>query len=127
MYEVIFMKTKKRAWIYTHVDAPEYSHGALKAQERELVNYVEQLGFTIVEMSSDLGVEKFNERRGIMQITNAAERGEFDVLLILNTLRISLVPSEILLFLQLLKKYGIQVISPLQGNITEEIGGEYYA
>jgi DNA invertase Pin-like site-specific DNA recombinase len=54
-------------------------------------------------MSSDLGVEKFNERRGIMQITNAAERGEFDVLLILNTSRISLVPSEILLFLQLLR------------------------
>jgi DNA invertase Pin-like site-specific DNA recombinase len=121
------MKIKNRAWIYTRIDAPEDSHGALKVQERELVNYAEQLGFTIVGASSDLGVEKFNERRGITQITNAAERGEFDVLLILNTLRISLNQSKVLLFLQLLRKFGIEVISPLQGNIAAEIGGEDYA
>jgi DNA invertase Pin-like site-specific DNA recombinase len=118
------MKTQKRAWLYSRIDAPEDTHGALKAQERELSDYAEQAELMVVGCSSDLGSEPLFERPGIQKVTTTAERGEFDVLLVRNITRLSLVASEAAEYLQILRKYGVQAVSPLQGNITEDFLGE---
>ena len=49
---------KKKAWIYTHIDAPEDSHGALKKQYGQLNTYGEQLWLEIAGCSSDSPVTK---------------------------------------------------------------------
>ena len=38
---------KKKAWIYTRIDAPEDSHGTLKKQYEQLNTYGEQLRMEI--------------------------------------------------------------------------------
>ena len=46
---------KKKAWIYTRIDAPEDSHGTLKKQYEQLNTYGEQLRVEIAGSSSDMG------------------------------------------------------------------------
>lgn len=36
---------EKRAWIYCAIDAPEDTHGILKKQFKQLIDYGEQMGF----------------------------------------------------------------------------------
>jgi DNA invertase Pin-like site-specific DNA recombinase len=122
------METEKRAWIYARIDAPEDDSGALKAQERELTDYAEQLGLNVVGTSSDLGTEDFALRPGITDALLSAERGEFSVLLVRSLSRFTPKLSDALGLLRHLKKYGVTVYSPLQGNVTElAIGGFYNA
>ena len=46
---------KKSAWNYCRIDAPEDIHGALKGQYERLETYAEQMGFSVVGSSQDLG------------------------------------------------------------------------
>jgi DNA invertase Pin-like site-specific DNA recombinase len=122
------METRKRAWIYVRIDAPEDDSGALKAQERELTDYAEQLRLTVVGTSSDLGTEDFALRPGITETLLSAERGEFEILLVQSLSRLTPNLSDTLGLLRHLKKHGVIVLSPLQGNVTElAIGGCYDA
>ena len=56
---------KKKAWIYTRIDAPEDSHGTLKKQYEQLNAYGEQLQLEIAGCSSDLGDTPGSERPGL--------------------------------------------------------------
>ena len=42
------------SWIYCRIDAPEDTHGALKGQKKELMDYAEQMGFEVVGESEDI-------------------------------------------------------------------------
>ena len=46
---------KKKAWLYYHIDAPEDSHGTLKGQRQQLMDYAEQMGFEVAGSSCDIG------------------------------------------------------------------------
>ena len=56
---------KKKAWIYTRIDAPEDSHGTLKKQYEQLDTYGEQLRVEIAGSSSDMGETAGLERPGL--------------------------------------------------------------
>ena len=56
---------KKKAWIYTRIDAPEDSHGTLKKQYEQLNTYGERLRVEIAGSSSDMGEAAGLERPGL--------------------------------------------------------------
>jgi DNA invertase Pin-like site-specific DNA recombinase len=116
------LRNQNRAWIYTRIDAPEDSHGALKSQERELRDYAEQLNLNVVGCSSDCGTEHFALREGFAKTFIAAENGEYDALIVREFSRIAPL-NEAAGILQHLKKYGVSVLSPREGDITAKMGG----
>ena len=112
------MDIQKRAWVYTCVDAPEDARGILKKQEKELLDYAEQLGFSVVGGSSDLGSRKDVNRDGLADVTVAAEQDRFDVLLIMRLPRIGRDSNTVTAFLYALARSGKEIYSPLEGKIN---------
>lgn len=111
------MAQQKRAWIYCHIDALEDKHGSLKGQERELMDYAEEMGFEIAGVSTDLGSGSDFERTGLMEVMKAAEDGKMDELLVKCLDRVGRDTIKVLEFLQGLEKLGIRLYTPLEGEI----------
>ena len=109
--------TEKRAWIYTRIDAPEDSHGVLKNQEKELLSYAEQMGFSVVGTSSDLGSGLDFERPGLTRLTVSAEEGGFDILLVKSLSRLGRDTAQTTGLLRQLGTLGVRVFSPQEGEI----------
>lgn len=109
---------KKKAWIYTHIDAPEDSHGALKKQYGQLNTYGEQLGLEIAGCSSDMGGEAGAERPGLQFFLEEKDNREIEVFLVLDSARLSRDQKQCRKFLLGMKKSGIQVFSPLEGMLV---------
>lgn len=115
------MDTQKRAWIYTRIDAPEDTHGVLKGQEKELMDYAERLGFSVVGGSSDLGGGVNMERPGLSRVTAEAEQNRFDVLLVRSLSRLGRDAERVIPMLKELERRGVEVYSPLEGKIGAEL------
>ena len=111
------MELKKRAWLYCRIDAPEDAHGALKGQQRELLDYAEQMGLEIVGASEDLGSGLNFDRAGLMEVMKAAGDGKMDVLLVRRLDCLGRDTVKMLEFLQGLDQLGIKLYSPLEGEI----------
>lgn len=109
---------KKKAWIYTCIDAPEDTHGALKQQYEQLSAYGEQLPAEIAGYSSDVGGSKSMERPGLKCFWSEAGAREIEVLLVLEGFRLSRDEEERREFLKRTKARGIEVVSVLEGNLT---------
>lgn len=109
--------TENRAWIYTRIDAPEDDRGVLKGQEKELLNYAEQMGFVIAGTSSDLGSGLDFERPGLIRLTDAAWEDRFDILLVKNLGRLGRDMVQTAGLLQQLGDLGIKIFSPQEGEI----------
>lgn len=109
---------KKKAWIYTRIDAPEDSHGTLKKQYEQLNTYGEQLQMKIAGSSSDMGEETGLERSGLNLFLEAKDSREIEVLLILDSSRISRDKNLCGEFLRQMAKGGIEVCSPLEGILS---------
>ena len=109
---------KKKAWIYTRIDAPEDSHGTLKKQYEQLNTYGEQLQMKIAGSSSDMGEETGLERAGLNLFLEAKDSREIEVLLILDSSRISRDKELATDFLLRMRQCGIEVCSPLEGIIS---------
>ena len=103
--------SKKKAWIYTHIDAPEDSHGALKKQYEQLNTYGEQLGLKIAGSSSDTGP-------GLELFLEAKESRGIEILLVLDSSRISRDEKLCGEFLRQMAQSGIEVCSPLEGMLS---------
>lgn len=113
------MKDKKRkTWIYTCIDAPEDTHGALKQQYEQLSAYGEQLPAEIEGYSSDMGGSKSMERPGLKCFWNEAGIREIDVLMVLDGSRISRNEKERREFFKRTEARGIEVVSVLEGRLT---------
>ena len=112
------MEQKKRAWLYCHIDAPEDTHGALKGQKKELMDYAEQMGFEVVGESKDLGNGLDIDRTGLLEVMEAAGEGKMDVLLVKKLDRLGRDTIETLEFLRDFDQLGIRVCSPLEGEIV---------
>lgn len=108
---------QKRAWIYCRIDAPEDTHGALKGQKKELVDYAEQMGFEVVGSSEDLCSGLDFDRAGLMEVMKVAGNDELDVLLVKRLDRLGRDTAKTLEFLRGLDQLGIQLYSPLEGEI----------
>lgn len=109
---------KKKAWIYTHIDAPEDSHGALKKQYEQLNTYGEQLQTEIAGSSSDMGGTAGLKRPGLDLFLEAKESRGIDVLLVLDSSRISRDEKLCREFLLQMARSGIEVCSPLEGILS---------
>lgn len=109
--------SQKRAWIYCRIDAPEDSHGALKGQKRELMDYSEQMGFIVVGESEDIGNGLDSDRHGLAEIMKAAGDGRMDVLLVKKVDRLGRDTAKLLEFLRGLDQLGVKLYSPLEGQI----------
>lgn len=109
--------SQKRAWIYCRIDAPEDSHGALKGQKRELMDYAEQMGFIVVGESEDIGNGLDSDRHGFAEIMKAAGDGRMDVLLVKKVDRLGRDTAKLLEFLRGLDQLGVELYSPLEGQI----------
>lgn len=109
--------TKKRAWIYTRIDAPEDTHGALKLQEKGLYDYAGHMGFAVAGISSDLGGGLDFDRPGLARLTAAAREGAFDILLVKSLSRLGRDTEITLELVRQLNETGVSVCSPLEGEI----------
>lgn len=109
---------KKKAWIYTRIDAPEDSHGTLKKQYEQLNTYGEQLRMEIAGSSSDMGETAGLERPGLELFLEAKDSRGIEVLLLLDTYRISRDEKQCGEFLRQMAKSGIKVCSPLEGRLS---------
>ena len=109
---------KKKAWIYTHIDAPEDSHGALKKQYEQLNTYGEQLRTEIAGSSSDTGGTAGLKRPGLYLFLEEKESRGIEIFLVLDSSRISRDEKLCGEFLRQMAKCGIDVCSPLEGRLS---------
>lgn len=112
------MGQKKRAWIYSRIDAPEDTHGLLKEQRKELYDYADQMDFEVVGSSKDIGSGLDMKRPGLSFALNAASDSKFDVLLIKQLSCIGRDRSKTFDIVAHLEKLNIKVYSPLEGLIS---------
>ena len=114
--------SQRNAWIYCRIDAPEDTHGALKGQYEQLQRYAEQMEFTVVGSSQDLGTELNMKSTGITALMEAASTGAFSTLLITSLATLGRESDEREVILYALAWYGIAIYSPLEGNVSTEKG-----
>lgn len=110
-------ESRQRAWIYSRIDAPEDTHGALKGQKKELMDYAEQMGFVVVGESEDIGSGLDFDRAGLAEVMKAAGDGKMDILLIKKLDRLGRDTAKLLEFLRGLEQLGVELYSPLEGQI----------
>lgn len=108
---------KEKAWIYCRIDAPEDTHGMLKAQRKQLMDYAEQMGFQVEGASSDLASGLSQTRPGWEYFLKTAPLQQVEVLLVHNLSRIHRDTCRALGVLEQLQKMGITVYSPLEGKL----------
>lgn len=111
------MKGRKRAWTYCSIDAPDDTYGTLKGQYRQLVEYAEQMGFEVVDGSSDIGNDPLWDRAGFQRFADKAKAGEVSILLITSPHCLSRSAQQLAQLQALMECYGIEVYSPLMGRV----------
>lgn len=111
------MENKKRAWAYCAIDAPEDTHGTLKGQRQQLMDYAEQMGFEMVGSSTDTGNLPLWERTGFHHFIEAVQTDRADILLVVNENSLTRSSMQIAQLQALTESYGIQIYSPRSGAI----------
>lgn len=111
------MDEKLKAWTYSRIDAPEDTHGCIKEQKKELMDYAEQMGFEIVGSSQDVGSGPDFSRSGLREVKKAASDVKFGALLIKGLDRLGRDQIETAELLHGLNCLGIRLYSPQEGEI----------
>lgn len=112
------MNQEKRAWVYCRIDAPEDTHGTLKGQRQQLMDYAEQMDFTVVGSSEDLANGLSFDRPGWKRFVEEAESEAIDVLLVHNVSRIGRDTCQTMVCLERIEQAGVTVYSPLEGKLS---------
>lgn len=111
------MEYKNRAWVYCRIDAPEDTHGALKNQRKQLMDYADQMGFEVVGCSEDMASGLEFDRSGLKRFLDAAGNGGIDILIVHDLSRIGRDTCEAVRFLNRLEQMEVSVYSPLEGKL----------
>lgn len=111
------MENRKRAWVYCYIDAPEDTHGSLKGQRQQLMDYGLQMELEVTGSSSDMGEKPLWDRSGFRHFMEAVKLGGVDVLLIANQQCLSRSTMQMAQFQALAKRYGLEVYSPAEGRM----------
>lgn len=112
------MNQGKRAWVYCRIDAPEDTHGALKGQRRQLMDYADQMRADVVGSSEDLAAGPLAGRPGLNRFLEAANAGSVDILLIRDVSRIGRDACQAVALLEHLRQKNVAVFSPLEGRLS---------
>ena len=109
-----------RAWIYCRTAEPNAF--ALRRQQEELTAFARDNHFEIVGYTSKQETGTTMVRSGLAEITNAALRGEMDILLVLNASRLGRDIWNTLEYVGWLGKHNVEVIC-LNGELSNrEVG-----
>lgn len=111
------METRKRAWAYYSIDAPEDERGALKGQRSQVVEYAQQMGFELVGSSSDMGREPLWNRTGFRRFVEAVTKDEVNILVVADRRCLTHSFMQMAQLKALAESCGLQVYSPLTGSM----------
>ena len=92
------MNKKKKAWVYTRIDAPEDRYGSLKRQDQKLTEYASRMGWEVVGHSQDTGSCR-------------------DILVVSGPDRLSRNAKDIIAYEEFLQNFDVEAYSPEQGKI----------
>lgn len=100
--------SEKRVWIYCRTAHPDMT--CLAVQERYMINYAKEQGFTIAGVTSEHGSGLDFSRAGLKAVSNAIEDGKADAILIKSLSRLGRDMEETDIYLHWLKKHNAEVI-----------------
>ena len=109
------MDSRKWAWVYCSIDAPEDENEALKTQRHQLMEYADQMEFEVSGSSSDIGQKPLWERPGFKRFVDAVTRREVDILLVTSRRCLTYSSMQMAQLQALAQDCGLQVYSPLTG------------
>lgn len=111
------MDSRKRAWAYCSIDAPEDENDTLKKQRQQLCDYARQMGFEVAGSSSDIGRKPLWERAGFRRFVDAVTRGEVDILLVASRRCLTHSSMQMAQLQALVESCHLRVYSPLEGEL----------
>lgn len=104
-----------RAWIYCRVAEPDAF--ALRMQQKEISDFAEKNQYEVVGCISEHETGTTMDRPGLVEITNAALKGELDILLVLSASRLGRDIWNMLEYVDWLEKHNVEVIC-LNGDLS---------
>ena len=109
-----------RVWIYCRTAEPNAF--ALRTQQEELTAFAKDNHYEIVGCTAKQETGTTMVRPGLAEITNAALRGEMDILLVLNATRLGRDIWNTLEYVGWLRKHNVKVVC-LNGELSNrEVG-----
>lgn len=111
------MNEKKKAWVYTRIDAPEDRYGSLKRQDQKLTEYASRMGWEVVGHSQDIGSYRDMNRPGLQALTDAISQGFVDILVVSGPDRVSRNAKDLIAYAEFVQSFGVEAYSPEQGKI----------
>lgn len=106
----IYMRAARasRAWIYCRGAEPDAF--ALRMQQKEISDFAEKNQYVVVGCTSEHETGTTMDRPGLVEITNAALKGEMDILLVLSASRLGRNIWNMLEYVDWLEKHNVEVI-----------------
>lgn len=118
----VYMRVARapRVWIYCRVAAPDAF--ALRTQQEELMAFAKENHYEVMGCTAKQETGTTMVRSGLAEITNAALRGEMDILLVLNATRLGRDIWNTLEYVGWLGKHNVKVVC-LNGELSNrEVG-----
>ena len=118
----VYMRVARapRVWIYCRVAAPDAF--ALRTQQEELMAFAKENHYEVMGCTAKQETGTTMVRPGLAEITNAALRGEMDILLVLNATRLGRDIWNTLEYVGWLGKHNVKVVC-LNGELSNrEVG-----
>lgn len=104
----------KSTWIYLRLHETEAEDTAAELAQREatLRAYAAERGMKVVGTSNDVASANDQERPGFRQMMDAAERKEFDALLVDDAARLTRDVKVLMEIGNTLASYGVDILTP---------------
>ena len=108
-----------RTWLYCRAASRENSMNALRTQKQRLECYAKKHGLEIIGGSSDIGNGLTLDRTGLLEFHTAMERGDVDILLLVNLSRLGRDLDDVFQYWALLREHGV-CICTVGGEVNLE-------
>ncbi len=106
----------ERAWIYCRT--ANFNETALDVQRNALIGYAENNGYTLEGLTTDVGNGRELNRNGLKLISEAAEGGMIDVLVVENITQLCTNVRLLTEYVRRLEKCGVTLIC-IDGSTLE--------
>lgn len=109
------MNRNKLAWLYCRVAHEDKM--ALEIQEKRLIAFAEESGYTVAGVSKDTGSGLTMERPGWKEVEQAVTAQGIGAVLAINSGRIARNTIELLACAEKLHRQGVRLTTATEGNI----------